>query len=56
MGYQDMPDDEEEDKQIEKQLKEGGEMIRKRQQSCYIKDLNPDEVPEFWKANFDSGQ
>ena len=23
--------------------------IRARQQSCMIKDLDPDEVPEFWK-------
>jgi hypothetical protein len=29
--------------------------IRKRQGSCYIKDLNPDEVPEFWKQNFENG-
>jgi len=27
--------------------------IRARQQSCMIKDLPPDEVPEFWKDLID---
>lgn len=34
----------------------GGGEIRKRQQSCYIKDLKPEEVPEFWKNNFENGK
>jgi hypothetical protein len=39
---------------IEAEEKKGdtGE-IRARQQSCMIKDLPPDEVPEFWKDLID---
>ena len=59
MGYQD-GEEEEEKKDGMGELPQSkppvvGE-IRKRQQSCYIKDLNPDEVPEFWKNNFENGQ
>ena len=60
MGY--MEGDEEEKKDSVGQMPGGagkvpavGE-IRKRQQSCYIKDLKPDEVPEFWKSNFENGK
>ena len=62
MGY--MEGDEEEEKKDSvaqmpggggKALSAGGE-IRKRQQSCYIKDLKPEEVPEFWKNNLENGK
>jgi hypothetical protein len=37
-GYQDSP---------------SGKEIRMRQQSCLIRDLPEDEVPDFWKANLE---
>ena len=63
MGYID-GDEEEEKKDSVGQMPGGdggkataaGGEIRKRQQSCYIKDLKPEEVPEFWKNNFENGK
>jgi hypothetical protein len=58
MGYQD--EEEEEEKKdgmgVLPQSKPAAGEIRKRQQSCYIKDLKPDEIPEFWKNNFENGE
>jgi len=62
MGYMEGDEEEEKKKDSVGQMPSGkgkapavGE-IRKRQQSCYIKDLKPEEVPEFWKSNFENGK
>ena len=62
MGYME-GDEEEEKKDSVGQMPGGGGKapaaggeIRKRQQSCYIKDLKPEEVPEFWKNNLENGK
>ena len=60
MGYMDGEEEEEKKDSVGEMPSSAGKAqavveIRKRQQSCYIKDLKPDEVPEFWKHNFENG-